>query len=231
MTITLITGGNKGLGAETARRLLEFGHTVYIGARDAERGSAAANELGAHFVQLDVTDDASVDAAAASILESEGRLDVLINNAGIIGPRKEPLELTAADVRETYETNVFGIVRVTRAMLPLLEKSSNPVIVNVSSGLGSLGTVTDPSRMEFGFTTPSYGSSKTAVLGLTVQYAKALPGMRVNVADPGYTGTDLNGNRGTQSVTEGTDAIVTLATLGTDGPTGTFISRNGPMPW
>ena len=231
MTITLITGGNKGLGYEAARRLIEAGHTVYLGSRDAERGAAAALALGATFVQLDVTDDASVNAAMKTIEDTAGRLDVLVNNAGIAGGWIAPTDVTADDVRRVYETNVFGVVRVTHAALPLLRRSEAPVIVNVSSGLGSLGVVTNPERMESQFPTLSYGSSKSAVVALTVQYAKALPEMRVNVVDPGYTATDLNNNSGTQTVSEGTDAIVRLATVGPDGPTGGFFDRHGTVPW
>ncbi len=231
MTLSLITGGNKGLGFETARRLIHLGHTVWIGARDPELGRDAARTLGAHFVQLDVTDQSSVDAAAALIRAEHGSLDVLVNNAGIAGRFTAPREVTVADLEHVYATNVFGIVRVTQAMLPLLDEAEHPVIVNVSSGLGSSARATDPEAMESAFTPIAYGSSKAAVVALTVQYAKALPGMRVNVVDPGYTGTDLNGNRGTQTVTEGTDAIVAMATIGPDGPTGTFTDRNGPVPF
>jgi len=231
MTITLITGGNKGLGFEAARRLIEAGHTVYLGARDVERGTRAAEALGTTFVQLDVTDDASVGAAMKTIEAAVGRLDVLINNAGIGGGWIAPADVTADDVRRVYEINVFGVVRVTHAALPLLRRSETPVIVNVASGLGSLGVITDPRRMEWRFPTLAYGSSKTAVVALTVQYAKALPEMRVNVVDPGYTATDLNGNSGTQTVTEGTDAIVRLASIGPDGPTGGFFDRHGTVPW
>jgi NAD(P)-dependent dehydrogenase (short-subunit alcohol dehydrogenase family) len=231
MTITLITGGNKGLGFEAARRLIAAGHSVYLGARDHDPGRHAAQALGAAFVPLDVTDDASVTAAMAAIDDAEGRLDVLVNNAGIAGGRVPPAEVTAQDLSRVYETNVFGLVRVTHAALPLLERSQAPVIVNVASGLGSLGVVTDPKRMESAFPALAYGSSKTAVVALTVHYAKALPQMRVNVVDPGYTATDLNANTGTQTVTEGTDAIVRLATVGPDGPTGGFFDRHGTVPW
>ncbi|HEY7049016.1 MAG TPA: SDR family NAD(P)-dependent oxidoreductase [Jatrophihabitantaceae bacterium] len=231
MTITLITGANKGLGFEAARRLISAGHTVYLGARDRDRGTAAAAAIGAWFVPLDVTDNASVDAAFSQIADQSGGLDVLINNAGIAGSGVAPVDVTADDMRRVYETNVFGLVRVTHAALPLLNKSERPVIVNVASGLGSLGVVTDPQRMESQFPTLVYGSSKSAVVALTVQYAKALPAMRVNVADPGYTATDLNANRGTQTLAEGTDAIVTLATIGPDGPTGGFFDRFGSVPW
>ena len=231
MTITLITGANKGLGYESARRLIELGHTVYIGARDTEKGTAAAETLGAKFVQLDVTDDASVDAAAARILAAEGHLDVLVNNAGITGPQVAPADVTADTVRETYDTNVFGIVRVTHAMLPLLQASASPVIVNVSSGLGSFAVTADPTRIESTFPVIAYGSSKAAVSALTTQYARAFPELRINVIDPGYTATDLNAHSGPQTVTEGTDAIVAMATIGADGPTGTFTDRDGTVGW
>jgi len=226
MTTTLITGANKGLGHETARRLLEAGHTVWIGARDAARGQQAADALGARFVQLDVTSDASV-AAAAETVAAAGGLDVLVNNAGITGPRREAADLTAADALAVYDTNVVGIVRTTSAFLPLLRASSAPTIVNVTSGLGSFAAVHDAGRIESQVVAPLYSSSKSAVTMLTVQYAKAFPEMRINAADPGYTATDLNGNSGPQTVQEGTDAVVDLATRGGDGPTGTYVDRSG----
>lgn len=230
MTNTLITGANKGLGFETARRLITLGHTVFLGARDRARGEAAAQRLGARFVQLDVTDDASV-AAAAAWVQQQGGLDVLINNAGISGAFVAPSDVTADMVREVYETNVFGIVRVTHAMLPLLRASTNPVIVNVASGLGSFGVVHDPARIESSVTALAYCSSKSAVTMLTVQYARSLPGLRINVVDPGYTATDLNNHSGPQTVEQGTDAIVRLATIGEDGPTGSFQDAAGLLPW
>ena len=229
--IVLITGGNKGLGFETARRLEEAGHAVYIGARNAERGRAAAEELGVAFVQLDVADEGSVAEAAAELGRREGRLDVLVNNAGIPGPFKEAADLTGEDAALVFGTNVVGIVRVTHAFLPLLEKSESPVIVNVSSGMGSFALVHDPDRIESSVRAPLYSASKSAVTMLTVQYAKALPHVRVNATDPGYTATDFNGNNGTQTVAEGTDAIVELASVGADGPTGTFVDRDGPVGW
>ena len=231
MSITLITGGNKGLGYETARRLIGLGHKVYIGARDEKRGRMAADEVGAQFVRLDVTDEVAVQEAAATILKSEGRLDVLVNNAGIAGGRSKPDEVTADEMRRVFETNVFGIVRVTQAFLPLLRKSETPVIVNVSSGLGSFAMVTNPETMESKVNSLPYSSSKAAVTMITVQYAKALPDMRVNAVDPGPTATDLNGHRGLQTVETGTDAIVRMATIGKDGPTGTFTDRKGTVPW
>jgi NAD(P)-dependent dehydrogenase (short-subunit alcohol dehydrogenase family) len=230
MTATLITGANKGLGREVARRLLADGHDVWVAARDAARGRETAEALGARFVALDVTDDASV-AAAVEGVAAAGGLDVLINNAGIVGTRRPVAEITAEDIGEVLDTNVLGIVRVTQAFLPLLERSANPVIVNVSSGMGSLAVTGDPSRLESSLISLGYATSKTAVNMLTTQYAKALPGIRINAVDPGYTATDLNGHRGTQTVEEGTDAIVTMAKIDASGPTGTFVDRHGAVPW
>ena len=229
--IVLITGGNKGLGYETARRMKELGYSVYIGARDPERGAAAAESLGVACLPLDVTDDASVMAAAGKLRELEGRLDILVNNAGIPAPMKKAADLTAADAQAVFGTNVIGPVRVMHAFIPLLEKSAHPVIVNVSSGLGSFALVHDPDRAESKVPTPLYCASKSAMTMLTVQYARALPHMRVNAADPGATSTDLNAHHGPQTVTEGTDAIVHLATLPPDGPTGKFVDRSGDVPW
>jgi NAD(P)-dependent dehydrogenase (short-subunit alcohol dehydrogenase family) len=231
MTVTLITGANKGLGFEAARRLIDAGHTVYLGARDPDAGKTAAEELGAVFVQLDVTDDASVDSAIARVRADHGHLDVLVNNAGIPGGWAPPGEVTADALRLVYETNVFGPVRVIHAALPLLLQSEAPRIVNVASGLGSLGVVTHPERMESQYPALAYGSSKSALVALTVHYAKAFPQIQVNAVDPGYTATDLNGHQGTQTVTEGTDAIVTYATIGREGPTGGFFDRHGTVPW
>ncbi|MFC6083918.1 SDR family NAD(P)-dependent oxidoreductase [Sphaerisporangium aureirubrum] len=231
MTTTFITGANRSLGYETARRLIEAGHTVLVGARDPERGQAAADALGARFVQIDVTDDASVAAAAADIEAHEGLVDVLVNNAGIHGTHNPADQITAADAGAVFEVNVVGIVRVTHAFLPLLRRSANPVIVNVSSGMGSFAATHDAARVESRIVTPLYTSSKAAVTMLTTQYAKAWPDVKVNAADPGYTATDFNGHSGPQTVTEGTDAIVELATIGPDGPTGTFRDRQGAMAW
>jgi len=230
MTTTLITGANKGLGYETARRLIEAGHTVWMGARDATRGQQAADALGGRFVQLDVTSGASV-AGAAEKGGGAGGLDVLINNAGISGPLAQAAELTAEDALAVYGTNVVSIVRMIGAFVPILRASSAPTIVNVTSGLGSFAHVHDPERIESKINAPLYTSSKSAVTMLTVQYAKAFPQMRINAADPGYTATDFNGNNGTQTVQEGTDAIVELATRGGEGPTGTFIDRSGVAPF
>jgi NAD(P)-dependent dehydrogenase (short-subunit alcohol dehydrogenase family) len=230
MTTTLITGATKGLGREAARRLRDAGHDVWIGARDAAAGQAVADELHARFVALDVTDDASVAAAVQTVRDAGTGLDVLVNNAGIAGSFQPVSETTADHVAAVHATNVLGVVRVTQAFLPLLEDSENPVVVNVSSGMGSLTLTTDPDRVESTIVGLAYPSSKAAVTMLTSQYARALPHMRINAADPGYTATDLNGHSGPQTVTEGTDAIVALAQLGPDGPTGTFVDRHGPVP-
>jgi NAD(P)-dependent dehydrogenase (short-subunit alcohol dehydrogenase family) len=229
--ITFITGANKGLGYETARRLIELGQTVIIGARDAGRGQAAADRLGARFVPIDVTDDGSVDRAAADIEAHEGRIDTLINNAGIIGPRVAASELTGDDALVVFETNVISVVRVTTAFLPLLKRSDAPAVINVSSGMGSFALTHDPSRVESTIASPLYTASKSAVTMMTAQYAKAIPEVRFNAADPGYTATDLNGHSGHQTVAEGTDAIVALATEDASAGTGRFTDRLGPVAW
>jgi NAD(P)-dependent dehydrogenase (short-subunit alcohol dehydrogenase family) len=229
MTTTFITGANKGLGHETARRLIEQGHTVLLGARDAAAGAAAADELGARFVRIDVTDDASVAAAAADVERHEGSIDVLINNAGVHGPLGGTP--TGADVRAVLDVNVVGVVRTTEAFLPLLRRSPDPVIINVSSSMGSLAATHDPARAESRVISPAYTASKAALTMLTTQYAKALPGIRINAADPGYTATDLNGHSGPQTVTEGTDAVVGLATEGPGHGSGRFVDRDGEITW
>jgi NAD(P)-dependent dehydrogenase (short-subunit alcohol dehydrogenase family) len=231
VTITLITGANKGLGRETARRLLEAGHTVLIGARDAARGRRTADELGAVFLEIDPMNDVSVAAAADRVRGEYGRIDVLINNAGTAEPRVGASDLTADAAMLGFGINVFGPIRVMHAFLPLLRASDNPRIVNVSSGVGSFTRLLTPGSVENGVTLPVYPATKAALTMLTVQYARALDGILINAADPGFTGTDFNNNRGTQTVTEGTDVIVRLATLPADGPTGTFQDRYGTVPW
>ena len=230
-TITFITGANKGLGYETASRLTELGHTVILGARDKQRGEAAAGRLGVRFVPIDVTDDASVASAAANVEAHEGRVDRLINNAGITGRRVGAAELIGDDARLVFETNVLSIVRVTHAFLPLLARADAPAVINVSSGMGSFTLTHDPDRVESTFAAPLYTASKSAVTMLTMQYAKALPDIRFNAADPGYTATDLNAHTGTQTVTEGSDAIVALATEPPSAGTGRFVGRFGTVPW
>jgi NAD(P)-dependent dehydrogenase (short-subunit alcohol dehydrogenase family) len=230
MTTTLITGANKGLGYETARRLLAAGHDVWVAARDEARGRAAAEELGARFVALDVTDDASV-AAAVEVVAAETGLDVLVNNAGISGRMVPVSEVTPALMEHVFATNVVGLVRVTQAFTGLLSKSGNPVIVNVSSGMGSLGVTTDPERLESTLVGLQYPASKAAVNMLTSQYAKALPAMRVNAVDPGYTATDFNHHRGVKTVAQGAEAIVRMTLLDASGPTGGYFDDQGTVPW
>ncbi|MDP4333889.1 SDR family NAD(P)-dependent oxidoreductase [Curtobacterium sp. A7_M15] len=226
MTTTLITGANRSLGLETVRRLVEAGHTVYAGMRDPATGDAA-RALGAHVVQLDVTDQASVERAVAALPS----LDVLVNNAGILGTSFGVDDLDAAAIADVLDTNVTGAVRVTQAALPLLRESANPVIVNVASGVGFPRWLTTPGRDEYPVPAVPYAASKAALIALTVQYAKNLPRFRVNASDPGYTATEFNGFGGHQTVTEGTDATVALATIGADGPTGEFHDRSGVVAY
>ena len=235
MTTTLITGSNKGLGYETARQLVAAGHTVYAGARDPERGRRAAERLGARFVELDVTDDASV-AAAAKAIDAVGGLDVLVNNAGIEGRTSDngvigPADETADHMRAMFETNVFGVVRMLHAFLPLLQRSAAPVVVNVSSGLSKTADLANPDGPVHFYQGVAYPASKTAVNTVTVQYAKAFPGIKINAVDPGYTATDLNGGTGIQTVEEGAEIIVRMAQIGQDGPSGAYFAARGPIPW
>ncbi|GAA4521266.1 SDR family NAD(P)-dependent oxidoreductase [Actinoallomurus oryzae] len=238
--VALVTGANKGLGKETARQLLERGMTVVMGSRDPERGIAAAGELRAGGaavpVQLDVTDSASVEAVADRLRRDHGRLDVLVNNAGTVVDRLAA-DTTALEMRHTYEVNVFGVVTVIHAMLPLLRASAAPRIVNVSSTTASLGLTSGGT--DFGGDAGrriAYSSSKTALNMLTVQYAHAfakdpdLSRIKINAATPGYTATDLTGHRGSRTVEEGARIIVELATLA-DGPTGGFFNDQGHVPW
>ncbi|MFE2473793.1 SDR family NAD(P)-dependent oxidoreductase [Streptomyces mirabilis] len=228
MTITLITGANKGIGFETARQLLAVGHVVYLGARDVERGQQAAAALDAKFVQLDVTDDASVHSALAAIDAAEGRLDVLVNNAGILGDGA----LDGPTALRAFDTNAVGVVRVTEAALPLLRKSANPTVVTVSSSAGSFWAVTNPDRPEYALPLALYSASKAAATMLTVQYAKAHPSIKFNAVEPGTTATDLTAAFGVgRTPEESARVVVRLATLDADGPTGTFQDENGKVPW
>lgn len=228
MTVTLITGANKGIGFETAKQLLELGHVVYIGARDIQRGEKAAAAIGARFVQLDVTDDASVNNALATIGAAEGRLDVLVNNAGILAAGV----LDGPSALQAFDTNAVGIVRVTEAALPLLRKSSNPTVVTVSSSAGSFWAVTNPDRPEFHIPVALYSASKAAATMLTVQYAKSHPDIKFNALEPGPTATDMTAAFGIgRPPEESAKTVVNLATLDADGPTGTFQDENGVLPW
>jgi NAD(P)-dependent dehydrogenase (short-subunit alcohol dehydrogenase family) len=228
--VSLVTGANKGIGLETVRRLAGAGHRVYLAARDAERGRAAAEAAGARFVQLDVTSDDSARSAAGVVEQEEGHLDVLVNNAGITGPLRDVHDYEGGDMAAVLLTNVAGYVRVIHAFLPLLERSPDPRIVNVSSGLGSFGLAHDESRSESRAPSPLYAAAKSAINMLTVRYAQLLPGIRINSADPGMTATDLSGGQG-HSLEDGTDAIIAFALGGPGSPTGAFRDRNGDLPW
>jgi len=227
MTTTLITGATRGLGKETARQLVAAGHTVYVGARDADRGRAVAEELGSRWVQLDVTDDVSVAAALARI-EADGGLDVLINNAGIAS-----MALNGPEALATFDTNAVGVLRVTEAALPLLRRSAHPVVVNLSSALGSFWANHAPDRPASQVSAIVYGASKAAVSMLTVQYARAVPEVRFNAVEPGYTATELGGqgNPHGRPVEVSARTIVRVATLGADAPTGTFQEDDGELGW
>ena len=228
--VALVTGANKGIGSETVRRLVDAGYRVHLAARDGGRGRAAAAAVGAGFLQLDVTSDESVSRAAEEVARQDGHLDLLVNNAGITGPQRDVHDLDGDDATAVLLTNVVGYVRVIHAFLPLLERSEDPRIVNVSSGLGSFGLFHDPDRIESRVPAPLYAASKAAINMLTARYAQLLPHVRVNAADPGMTATDLSGGQG-HAVEAGTDAIVALATGGADSPTGAFQDRDGALPW
>jgi NAD(P)-dependent dehydrogenase (short-subunit alcohol dehydrogenase family) len=237
--IVLITGANKGIGFAAARELARAGHTVLLGARDPERGAAAAAELtgeglDAHFVRLDVTDPETIEAAARQISETHGRLDILINNAGISRGREHaPGELPVATLREVYETNVFGVVAVTNAMLPLLRRSPAPYVGNVSSGLGTFAFLADPEpSLRTYANLLAYNSSKAALNAVTVIYANALreEKITVNALSPGFVATDLNNHRGLLTAEEGGAHIARQVTE--DAETGVFLNENGgTYPW
>lgn len=252
-TIALITGGNRGIGFETARALGARGITVVLGARTLERGEQAAATLRAEgcdatAVQLDVTDDASVQAAARWIDETYGVLDILVNNAGIptaLGRRATPSQTNLEDMRAVYETNVFGVMRVITAMVPLLKRSKAGRVVNVSSEIGSIDHVLDPASPISDLpANAQYSSSKAAVNMITRQLAKELrgDGILVNAANPGWTATEFGGGGGMRTPAQGAEPSVHLATLPDDGPTGTFYGHvwtrdgdgdggYGELPW
>lgn len=237
-TTALVTGANKGIGYEIAAGLGALGWRVGIGARDDHRREDAVEKLraagvDAFGVALDVTDDASVAAAAAQLEEHEGRLDVLVNNAGITGGGpQEPTNVAPATIREVVETNVIGVVRVTNAVLPLLRRSASPRVVVMSSSVGSLTLQTTPGA-DTGPISAAYSPSKTFLNAVVVQYAKELAGTNilVNAACPGFVATDLNGFRGTRTPEQGAQVALQLATLPDDGPSGGYFSDGGPIPW
>jgi NAD(P)-dependent dehydrogenase (short-subunit alcohol dehydrogenase family) len=236
----LVTGANKGIGRETARRLAQLGMTVLVGARDRERGEAAVASLRAdaadvHVVQLDVADETSIARAAADVTARFGKLDVLVNNAGISSFSERPSRQSLGAMRDLFATNVFGLIAVTQAFLPLLEASGAARIVNVSSSLGSLGLAADPASAvaKQGSSLFAYAASKSLVNAFTVRLANELRESRikVNSACPGYCATDLNRYTGPRTVQQGAEIIVRLATLADDGPSGGFFDDTGSIPW
>jgi NAD(P)-dependent dehydrogenase (short-subunit alcohol dehydrogenase family) len=235
--IALVTGANKGIGFEIARALgRDHGMTVLIGARDEVRGKEAAERLGGFAVPvpLDVTSPASISALAERLRQSYGRLHVLVNNAGILRERgQRPSAMPVVLLEETFATNVFGVVAVTNALLPLLRAVPDARIVNLSSGLGSLALCSDPDHVYGQNPLLAYNASKAALNSVTVSLAAELrsSGIKVNAADPGYCATDLNGHSGPRTPTQGATAAVRLATLPADGPTGGFFDEDGPVPW
>ena len=237
--IALITGANKGIGFEIARQIASTGAIVLMGARNEALGEAAAAKLSAeglsaHYLPIDLADNASIAAAAPTIAADYGHLDILVNNAGITDPGDgAPSTASFRAVEHIMRINFLGAVAVSQAMLPLLRKAPSARIVNVSSGLGSLTQNADPAWQYSAIKLLGYNASKAALNMLTVHLAYELrdTGIKVNSADPGYTATDLNGNRGTQTVPEGAAEAIRLALLPADGPTGTYSDSQGIVPW
>lgn len=225
--VALVTGANKGIGKAIAAGLVRAGLDVLVGARDQARGRAAAAEIGGRFVQLDVLDDGSVGRALFEVTRDFGRLDVLVNNAGIAAGSPKPSATTVDDMRSVYESNVFAVVRVTNAFLPLLRAAPAARIVNVTSKRGSIG---DPGAW-VGNPVMAYSSSKTALNALTAHYARELAPIKVNGAAPGHVATDFNGFRGTRTPDEGAAIAIRLALLDADGPTGGFFEDSGTITW
>jgi NAD(P)-dependent dehydrogenase (short-subunit alcohol dehydrogenase family) len=237
--VALVTGANKGIGFEIARGLGSQGITVIVGARDGELGRRAVEQLhkegiDAHTVTLDVLDESSIAAAADAINREFGKLDILVNNAGISLERgQKPSESSANYLRDTYATNVIGVVSVTNALLPLLRKSPSGRIVNQSSSMGSLGLATAPDSPFVDLNLLAYNSSKAALNSVTIEYAKEFRGtpIKINASDPGYVATDLNKHRGYRTPKQGAVAAVRLATLPDDGPSGTFQNETDSVDW
>ena len=239
ISVALITGANKGIGFEIARQLGRVGQRILLGSRDAERGERAAEALrgegvDVHAMTLDVTNADTIERAAAEIRRTYGKLDILVNNAGAKDSEDGPPSTASIDaVKRVFETNFFGALAVTQAMLPLLRNSERARIVNVSSGLGSLTHNGDPHWEHAAIKRMGYNGSKALLNMLTVQLAAELTGtnIKVNSADPGFTATDFNNYRGTQTIPEGAAAAIHLALLPDDGPSGGFFSCAGREPW
>ena len=238
--VALVTGANQGVGLQVAKELAAHGLTVLVGSRNLERGEAAAQEIGpgALALQLDVTDRDSIAAAAERIRREIGRLDLLVNNAGISkttqGSSRRPSTASLEEIRAVWEVNVFGVVAVYQAMLPLLRESPDARIVNVSSGVGSLTTNADPAYPYHAYFDPIYPASKTALNAMTLAMMIELEStdIKVNLVSPAFTKTNLNGYAGTESVEDGSREVVRVALLGPDGPTGTFTRwENATIPW
>jgi NAD(P)-dependent dehydrogenase (short-subunit alcohol dehydrogenase family) len=231
--IALVTGANKGIGYATAQGLGGKGVTVLVGARSPERGEKAAAKLraeghDAHFIHLDVTDQPTATAAAKHVETTYGKLDILVNNAGIAMADGDwnTSELTLATTRKVFETNVFGVIAVTNAFLPLLHRAESGRIVNVSSEVGSMSTMLREEGPLAGLQPGAYGASKAALNMLTVSYGLELANtpIKINAVTPGYTATDLNGGRGTRAVEDGARIVIEMALIGDDGPTASFTS-------
>lgn len=236
--VALVTGANRGIGLEIARQLGRRKITVLVGARDRERGEEARNRLreegiDAHVVELDVASQQSIDQAAEEISDRFGRLDILVNNAGIYREEKLPSSNDEATFLEIYRTNVLGVMRTTKALLPLLRQAQAGRIVNLSSSLGSLTLNGDPGFEFAPFLSLGYNSSKTVVNAMTVLFANELRNtpVKINAADPGYCATALNGFSGRKSPEQGAAVAVRLALLGGDGPSGGFFNDAGSVPW
>jgi NAD(P)-dependent dehydrogenase (short-subunit alcohol dehydrogenase family) len=236
--VALISGANKGIGYEIAHGLGAKKIKVLVGARDASRGEEAVQKLkaegaDARFVELDVTNLETIRRAAEQIEKEFGRLDILINNAGIAEWGTKPSNVDLAKVREVYETNFFGPIALIQALLPLLQKSKHGRIVNVSSSLGSLTLSSDPNSPFADFLALGYNTSKSALNSMTIQFAKELKDtpIKVNAICPGYCATDINGNSGPRSAAQGAAAAIEYATIGPDGPSGGYFNEDGRIPW
>lgn len=235
----LVTGANKGIGKEVVRQLATLGYEVYLGARNSDLGQKVVKDFHAsgltnvHLLVIDVTSDESVKAAAETLAQKISALDVLINNAGVSLFKEDPLQETIEEIKGIFEVNLFGVIRTTNAFVELLKKSKSGRIVNVSSGLGSLTQGTNQAWSFYGFNSIGYNPSKTALNGVSVAYAKALEkfNIKVNIADPGYTATEMNNNTGDHSVEVGAISTVRLATLPDDGPTASYENKDGVLPW